>query len=291
MKQHSSLIIPKGVIIPSTDDGAWETHTSFRWVYNRLDVALTQSITCAPLGIVPKKFPIFLKPITNLYGGGVGARKLSTMREYEQFKHLSGYFWMEFLTGDHLSHDVVMQNGKVVFSLTFRGHSMGKGMFDFWETIGSNKPLEYAKRWVTRHLRTYTGCVNLETLGGKIIECHLRPGDIDGFGNVKLMQSIVDVYAGKKWNFREKIPTFYEFALWGETNCAYAIDKRISKKAEKEFNLTFCQVDEPELYYQNPVGGVRVAIIGGYDKQACIKAREKLYENFSPRPRKPKKRY
>ena len=289
MEQYAALKVPEGVIIPTTDEGAWEHFPKFRWVYNKLDVALSQGMDAAPMGVVPKSFPVFMKPIINLHGAGVGARVLASQEEYEQHKHLSGYFWMEHLEGEHLSHDLVLKEGKVVFTLTFKGHSLGKGMFDCWETIEGGSSIECAKEWVKHHLENYTGCVNLEMLGYRIIECHLRMGDVDGLGDFALMQNIMDVYAGKEWRYSGTVKKFYEHALWGEWGVKYAIDEEKAKDICR--NLTFCQIDDSELYYQNPIGGVRVAIIGGYDFEECVKARQLLYENFSPRPRKPRLKY
>lgn len=289
MKQYAKLKVPQGIIIPTTDDGAWECYPKFRWVYNRIDVALSQGIVCAPVGVTPKKYPVFLKPITNLYGGGFCARTAHSAEEYQKYEHLSGYFWMECLEGEHLSHDIIMSNGDISATFTFRGHSLGKGMFDFWETIEGNDAIHYVKKWAIKHLHGFTGCVNIETLGGRIIECHLRMGDIDGFGNLELMQSIVDVHAHKKWSFSDKIPKFYEFALWGNKGVQYKIDRAIVNEIGK--NLTFCHIDPSEFYVYNPIGGVRVAILGDYDKEKCIKTRQLFYEKFTPKPRKPKTEY
>jgi hypothetical protein len=289
MEQYATLEVREGVVIPTTDEGAWEHLPKFRWVYSKLDVALSQGMDAAPMGVVPKNFPVFMKPVINLHGAGVGARALATEDEYEKHKHLSGFFWMEHLQGDHLSHDFVVDKGEVLFTLTFRGESLGKGMFDYWETVDGGNSVLYAKEWIRKYLADYTGCVNLEMLGYRIIECHLRMGDIDGLGDAELMQGIVDVYAGKRWTFSKKLKPFYEFALWGEWGTTYAIDE--DKAKDICTNLTFCQIDDSRLYFQNPVGGVRVAIIGGYDKLECVRARQLLYESFSPKPREPRTVY
>ncbi len=289
MEQYASIVVPKGVVIPTTDDAAWEHFPTYRWVYNRLEIALSQGIACAPVGIDPKAYPLFLKPITNLYGGGLGARSIESEEEFGKYEHLSGHFWMEYLTGEHLSHDLVLIDGKAAYALTFRGHSLGQGMFDYWEIIEENKACGYSKTWVEKHLRGYTGCVNIETIGNRIIECHLRMGDIDGIGDPDLMQSIVDAYSYGKWNYAKKIPPFYELALWGDYGVNYAIDE---ENAQKRFaHLTFCAIDEPINYRFNPVGGVRVAIIGGYDFDELVLARHDLCNLFSPKPRLPRMDY
>ena len=283
---YSNLKVPNNIIIPTTDDGAWECFDKHRWAYNKIEIALSQGMDCAPMGLSPKKFPVFMKPICNLHGAGVGSRIIKSKEDYEKNKHLSGYFWMEFLDGEHLSHDLILANGKIAYLITFKGHSLGDGMFDYWETFETpNGISKYIKSWIGKNLEKYTGCVNIETIKNRIIECHLRMGDIDRLGNLQLMQNIVNVYSGKKWNFHEDLPKFYLFVLWGDWNVQYKIDKGIANDICK--GLTCYQIDKPELYFQNPQGGVRVAIVCSYDKDKCIKVRYGLYENFQPKTRKP----
>lgn len=287
MRCYKDIIVPHGVVIPTTDDAAWEHFSRHRWVYSKIEVALTQGLACGPMGVIPTQFPVFMKPITNLHGAGVGSRLIQTLEEYKQQEHFSGYFWMENLVGEHLSHDFVMIDGKPVFLLTFLGHSLGQGIFDYWEIREASAPLkEYLTSWMAMHLQNFTGCLNIETIGGKIIEVHLRMGDIDRVGNPLLMQSIVDVYAGEKWNFHSSLPPLYLFALWGEWNTNYSISKE--KAAEICQSLPFYQIDDPALYFQNPPGGVRIALVGSTSFEKGVKARQLLYENFSPRPRAPR---
>ncbi len=286
---YKDLKIPKGVCIPTTDDGAWEYFPKHRWVYNKLEIALSQNLRCAPVGVEPKQFPVFMKPITNLYGAGLNSSLITAPEEYEKRKHLSGHFWTEYLQGDHISHDLIVIKGDVVFDLPFRGEKLGQGMFDYWETIEAPASTAYVSSWVKNNLSDYSGTINLETIGGKIIECHLRMGDIDRLGNLQLLQNIINVYAGKDWTFHEKLPPFYLFALWGDWNVNYSIDKNVVAGIGKD--LTCYQIDTPDLYFQNPPGGVRLAITCSYEKEKALLARYELYENFSPKPRKPRMKY
>ena len=288
---YKNLKVPNGIVIPTTDEGAWEYFKEFRHVYNKLDLALSQNIKCAPMGVVPEKFPVFVKPIYNLLGMGIGTRKISSLQEYDYDETLSGSFWMEYLQGEHLSHDFVFNKGEIVFFISFKGHPLGKGMFDYWETIEMPaNNFDFIKKWVGKNLNGYTGCFNAETIGGKIIECHLRFGeDIPRLGNLNLMKNIVNVYARKSWNFNEKIPKFYLFVLWGDKNISYKINKTNAKDICKK--LTFYEIFDLYTYNSHPPGGVRIAVLGSYNKQDCIKARHLLYDNFEPKPRKPKVDY
>ena len=47
-------------------------------------------------------------------------------------------------------------------------------------------------------------------------------------------------------------------------------------------NLTSYQIDKPELYYQNPIGGTRLAILNGYVKEECLATRNALIPYFYP---------
>src|SRR3989338_6397160 len=100
---YSDLVVPEGVTIPTTDEAAWNHFEKHGWVYLKLNVTLSQEIRCAPIGFNPDDYPVFVKPICNLLGMGVGARKVSNYEEYKECQHLSGYFWMEHLEGEHLN--------------------------------------------------------------------------------------------------------------------------------------------------------------------------------------------
>ena len=62
-------------------------------------------------------------------------------------------------------------------------------MFDYWEVIKpSPSVISYVYDWIKTHLKSYTGCVCLETIGEQpptIIEVHLRMGDVDRLGNYR----------------------------------------------------------------------------------------------------------
>jgi len=276
---YSRLVVPESVIIPTTDEAAWNHFQEYRWVYLKLNVALSQEIRCAPIGFDPEEYPIFVKPICNLLGMGVGARKISNPEEYKDCQNLSGYFWMECLEGEHLSHDLVLQQGELVFYSCFRGHSLEKGLFDYWESIHPKEEVKkYVHGWVERHLKGYTGCINIETISGKIIECHLRSGDLDKFGNLDLMQNIVNLYAGKEWKFRSELAPFFLYPVWGKHDKKYSISQAVIQQLSQ--NLDFCQIEDPTTYYANPLGGIRIALLGSYNQEACRSSRTFLNEHF-----------
>jgi hypothetical protein len=157
-------------------------------------------------------------------------------------------------------------------------------MFDYWEvSIPENSIILYVYDWVKKHLKNYTGCICLETIGQEpttIIEVHLRMGDVDRLGNYNLISNIISLYQDKVWKFKEEINEFYLFAIWGKNNVEYTVNKDIVHKICS--NLTSYQIDDPELFHQNPLGGVRLAILNDYNKKKCVQLRNRLTPYFKP---------
>jgi hypothetical protein len=50
------------------------------------------------------------------------------------------------------------------------------GTFDYWTVhADADLPLqEYLSDWIADHPKGWSGIINVETIGGRIIECHLR---------------------------------------------------------------------------------------------------------------------
>jgi hypothetical protein len=156
----------------STEDGdAWQWHPAHRWVYNKLDVALSQELEAGPHGTPPPRFPIFSKPIVNLKGMGIGSRVLRSQADYDTHA-TSGHFWMTLLTGRHVSSDLAVVGGEPRWWRHVTGKPAGEGTFDYWTVHAAPEPdiEERCGVWVREHLAGYTGMVNLETIDGTIIE-------------------------------------------------------------------------------------------------------------------------
>jgi len=271
------------VDIPATDDTAWLYFKNERWVYNKLNIALSQNIECGPIGVKPSLYPVVVKPIYNMFGGGIGAQKINNSIQLENYRY-PGCMWMEWLTGAHYSYDIMVLEGNPIWSITFEGHSIGKGMFDYWEVIKpSTSNISYVYDWIKTHLKSYTGCICLETIGEQsptIIEIHLRMGDVDRLGNYNLITNVIRLYENKIWKFKEEILEFYLFAIWGEFGVKYTISQKVVETICKD--LISYQIDKPELYYQNPIGGVRLAILNDSNKKNCLTARRNLINQFTP---------
>ncbi|XP_077659947.1 uncharacterized protein AFUA_1G01170 [Aspergillus fumigatus Af293] len=144
---------------------------------------------------------MFSKPINNLSGAGAGARIIHTLDEYWR-SFVPGHMWSALLTGEHISTDIAVDAGRAVWFAHTKGVAGPDKTWEYWEV---NTPVEpslekYITDLVEPHLAGYTGMMNVETIGGKIIEVHLRfsPQWPNMYGSW-FIASLVDLYCGKGW--------------------------------------------------------------------------------------------
>ncbi len=180
MKIYESLseIVNKNNLsdkIITSDIGAWLTYPKYNHIYNKLWLANSQDLECGPMGVYPndEDYPVIFKPIINLFGMSRGIKKIHNYSEYNN-NILDGFFWEEFLEGEHNNIDLVMKKGKIVFYSCLISIPAEKGSFDYHYSNPEYKLPKHLKYWVEYHLKRYTGCVNIEVINGSIIEAHLR---------------------------------------------------------------------------------------------------------------------
>ncbi len=194
---------PDNVAIPTKDPDAWTLFPAHRWIYDKLAVALSQGLDAAPHGVLPPFYPVFSKPMVNLRSMGAGSQAIASEAEYLQAQ-TAGHFWCTLLTGAHVSTDAALVDGIPRWWRHATGEAMPGGTFDHWHIHpGAMPEIEsWCGAWSAKHLRGYTGMVNFETIGGRIIEAHLRFADqwpdLYGPGWV---EALIGLYAHGVWNF------------------------------------------------------------------------------------------
>jgi hypothetical protein len=274
--------------IPTEDSDAWQWYPAQRWVYDKLAVALSQKLEAAPHGVVPRRFPVFSKPIANLKGMGVGSRVLHSAAEYEQH-YAPGHFWMPLLEGRHVSSDIAVVAGEPRWWRHVTGKPAGEGTFDYW-IVHAEPDADIEQRggaWINAHLGGYTGMLNLETIGGTIIEAHLRFADqwpdLYGPGWV---EAVVGLYEHGGWDFYDDEPTEgYSVVLFGPNDRAHRhpppalVDEVKRTPGVTSVQITFHEDRAPERHAMPP-GGFRLAIVNGFDLRAALAGRERLREHF-----------
>ena len=288
MQYFEGVACPREVRIPTEDADGYQWNPAHRWVYNKLAVAQSQGLACAPHGLCPPGFPVFSKPIINLRGMAVGSRVLPDRTHYERHK-MPGHFWMTLLEGEHVSTDLAVQQGQVVWLRHSLGTPAEGGTFDYWTIEAAARALleEYLGAWVTQHLATYTGMLNLETIGGRIIDAHLRFADQwpDLYG-AGWLPAVVGLYQHGEWRYADRDRRIgYSVPLFGPHGREYqhpsaALVEGVRRMPHvRSVQITFHQ-DRAAEAHPMPPGGFRVAIVNCLNLEAGREARARLAEVF-----------
>ncbi|TAJ24238.1 MAG: hypothetical protein EPO67_23875 [Reyranella sp.] len=281
---------PANVFIPTEDSDAWTWNPKHRWAYDKLQVATLQALLAAPHGVSPEKYPVFSKPIYNLKGMGVGSGVLRSKDDYEAAYH-PGHMWVELLEGEHLSSDVALVDGVPQWWRHAVGIASGDGTFDYWEVRSEAAPTveSWAGDWCRRHLAGYTGMINLETIGGRIIEVHLRFADQwpDLYGGDPWVEALIWLYARGEWHLDDSSRrTGYSVVLFMPHGRRYrhppisAVEQARKIPGVSSVQITFHEQIDPDRHAMPP-GGFRVAIVNCWDREAGSEARELLRRQFA----------
>jgi hypothetical protein len=284
MQYFENVSCPPDVRVPTEDGDAWAWYPQYKWVYNKLTIAESQGLPCGPHGLDPPFFPVFSKPIYNMRGMGAGSRIFRSLQEY---KHLQrpGHYWMPLLQGEHVSSDVAVVKGKPKWWRHAAGKALEGGMFDYWTVLARPFPKieTYCGDWLRRNLAGYTGMINFETIGEKIIEVHLRFADQwpDLYG-ADWVEALVRLYAEGTWQFDDSHrQDGYSVVLFGAHGVQYQHPpKDVVAQLRGTPNVSSIQItfheDKPLKDHSMPPGGFRLAIVNCWDLETGFAAREKL---------------
>jgi hypothetical protein len=111
MPERYKFLSDWGVDIPTTDSYAYAFYgKAYNWVYNKLKICESQKLPCGPIGTTPTEFPVIVKPIINLLGGGNKATIAHNIEQYESIQD-GGLFWSPFQLGNHYSVDLIVLDG------------------------------------------------------------------------------------------------------------------------------------------------------------------------------------
>jgi hypothetical protein len=279
---------PPDVHIPTDDAAAFELNPRHRWVYDKLLVAQSQGLPCALSALAPPRYPMFSKPVTNLRGMGVGSHLLRNRQDFQ--KHCkAGDFWMKLLTGAHVSSDWAVVRGEPNWCRHALGMPGTGGTFDYWIIEALPRPLleDYCRDWIRRNLPDYTGMLNVETIGGRIIEVHLRLADQwpDLYGR-RWVDAVVQLYEHHEWDFHDA-PTAdqYSVALFGPHGIPYVHPSLAREAAYRStpgvssVQITFVG-QRPLSEHAMPPGGFRLAIINCAALDVGLRLRMTMERDF-----------
>lgn len=278
---------PPGLMIPTKDGDAYRLNPTHNWVYNKLLIAEKQGLRCAPHGIAPDHYPVFSKPIYNLRSMGLGSGVLRSVDDYEQSMS-AGFFWAEFLEGAHMSTDVAVVDGKPVWFCFAKGYPLAGGTFDHWAIRTGNDPTlrQYLHDFIETHLTGYTGMMNIETIGGTIIEIHLRFARqwTDLYGQA-FIPALIGLYEHACWPADFAIPApGYSVVLFApprhyrKPDQAFT-DRILAMPGISSVQYPFTQGKAPSLHAMPP-GGFRTAVINATDFEQAVIARTLIAEEI-----------
>jgi hypothetical protein len=152
------------------------SNTNDLWVFDKLIVARKLGYTCGPAGVdVPQPTLYITRPCVNIPGMSRGARFRFLRKKTHHLP--TGHFWCEIFSGRHLSVDY--KNGKQILAVEGFRDSGPLWQFCKWERVSDELPLpEIFKELVDRY-----EYINIEYIGGKVIEIHFRQNPDFKYGN------------------------------------------------------------------------------------------------------------
>ena len=164
------------------DTQAWEAYPQYRWIFNKLELAMRLDYKCGPACVpIKEKGDYIVRPIYNLRGCGIGAKKIKLNPELHSEDMIlhkfipPGYFWCEYLMGNHYSIDYKRVNHHwIPFSAMIGTHENDNNLvkFEVWEKVeipDFNLP-DFLHEIDTEYL-------NIESKNCNPFEIHLRTGN------------------------------------------------------------------------------------------------------------------
>jgi hypothetical protein len=179
--------------------------------------------------------------------------------------------------------------GRLAWSRHATGVSWHGGMFKHWTIhAGARGALDaYLGDWVARHMVGYTGMMNFETIGGTIIEAHLRFADqwCDLYG-AGWVEALVGLYRDGAWNFSDSdrvdgysVPLFARHGHNFRHPPEHVRREVLAMPGVTSLQVTFHETKNLEDHPMPP-GGFRLAIVNGSDLDHAMDARRFLARHF-----------
>ena len=177
--------------VPFDDWQSIEAYPEYEWVYDKNAISKLLNDeeefgeTCnLAFHEKPKKYPVMVKPRTNLDGMGKDAIKARTEFGIESFMG-EDFIAQPFVEGTHFSIDFLLYHGQVLEDNNVMVATKKGGSIIEWKS----SPVCPAIAWEhAQHLAAmlpeYAGAINIEMINNYVIEVHLRPSvcfkEIDG---------------------------------------------------------------------------------------------------------------
>ena len=175
------------------DEDAYSGLPGAHWVYNKLQLSEKLGYVCGPSVVpIPRDGNYIIRPIMNLSGMGIGAR-IETLKKGDKITDPS-YFWCECFEGDHISVDYTFKKGEIFPIFACQGWNDKKELWRFnkWVKVDPIPEELSLPNWLEGDINSAQH-INVEWIGGKIIEVHLRHGHDFPKGAVEIIPVWEDI--------------------------------------------------------------------------------------------------
>lgn len=211
--------------LPKFDIIAYNNNPKYQFVYDKLFIATSQSMTAGTLNDTTQAtYPIFIKP---RYGHKTSSSKncykIASPEELKPFLKKKEMMWSEFVDSKESMTDFFLINGEIVYQITYIYSEKQNGFADDWKFISpDNEPPQEIVEWVNRYMIGYTGPVNVQYRSTKIIEVGLRFARsgmyLESTHNKKLISTINHAWEKGEWKYKNeedlRFKPFYSFKCW-----------------------------------------------------------------------------
>lgn len=264
--------------IPCSDAEAWRQNPGWRFVYDKLELYRRLGQAAAPSGVEPPSdVPVVYRPIVNLDGMAT-ATWLAPVGHASRTRSFPGFFWSVLYTGPQFSIDFAINDGRIVWWSVTRAsashtHIFGPGVFDCWligdEGSGAIEALAAARKAVedllTSRSGAYHGMANVEIIGDKVIEVHLRfSTQFASIYGPSVLEKIAQLYRegpGSSVRFTET-PVGVSIPIWMSRNLGLLFDKApVEIEADDGTVLVWCADVEHGIEECGPAHTYRLGYI------------------------------
>lgn len=274
---------PPNITIPTNDFKAYNYYKKFRHLYNKKFIADSQElINGTNKNIPPNNMRVIVRPIKNLEGMGKGAYFLNDNSKIKEISNND--FWVEVLEGEHISVDIFYNHFGFLGVIAFRGYPGKEFTFTHWEYLPNYSLPKNILKWVNKHLSGFIGVLNLELINDKIIECHLRMGDLNYFQSSELMDIVIKCYQNKPL-FLPKLDKIYLIPVFVKKGKYIQLKKEdiwmCARKSETIDYILNYFIDPLPENCSNPNGGDRICnfTVSDYNKGVIMRKEILEYVN------------
>jgi len=261
--------------IPCSDADAWITFTDYHHIYNKLWIAESQGIPCGPMGTYPNRYPVIFKPIINLYGMSRGTKIINNEEQYDN-NIIDGNFWEEYLEGTHQCIDLVVKYGKIYFMSCLESiKGPETGTFNYHKSVIGYKLPKSIKTWIETIFDDYIGCINIETINNKIIECHLRLNGDAQLYDQSFTNQLFKFINGTSNTIQYEIKEKYIIPLFVSKGFTQQIDQTGIIKLCEQYNANSIHFDNPKSINQSEHMS-RLLIFDIFDLQKGLELRDAI---------------